>query len=297
LPWQHMDARVDVSFLRSQWQAAHQSESDAAECVQDCRNGACHGCGVCDFDSIAPSVHKTYEPHDTDEPNRGSADADHYIWLCLTYTKMGDARFFGHLELSHIFSRAVRRAKIQVHYSNGYHPMPKLSFDDPLPLGIESRAENLRIQVATRHGCMEVVEALNRRLPDGVRIIDCRRRSEAKKMNIDAVQRFSIQLAENQFDTDVLSRFNESDTWPYVRTNHKGREHHIDLRRCIDRIGFEENHTLVYDISPASPFTIRPADVLKGIFQLPVDLLLGAQVVKLDPFNDKRAVDIPAPKL
>jgi radical SAM family uncharacterized protein/radical SAM-linked protein len=294
LPWQHMDARVDAAFLRSQWQAAHQSESDA-ERVKDCRSGTCHGCGVCDFDSIAPSVHKTYQPHDADQPDPGSEDADHYIWLALTYTKMGDARFFGHLELSHIFSRAIRRAKIQVQYSKGFHPMPKLSFDDPLPLGIESRAENLRIQVATRHGCKAVVEALNRRLPDGVRIIDCRPRSEAKKLNIAAVQRFSIRLAEHRFDADLLNRFNDSETWPYVRTNHKGREHHIDLKRSIDRIGFEGNHTLVYDISPASAFTIRPADVLKGIFQLPVDLLLGAKVVKLDP--EKRAVDIPSPKL
>ncbi len=296
LPWQHMDARVDLSFLKSQWQAAHRSESDA-EGVQDCRNGACHGCGVCDFDSIAPSVYKTYEPHGADVPDQGPADADHYIWLCLTYTKMGDARFFGHLELSHIFSRAVRRAKIQVQYSKGFHPMPKLSFDDPLPLGIESRAEKMCMLVATRHSCVEVVEALNRRLPEGVRIIDCRLRSEAKKLNIGAVQRFSIRLAENRFDADLLIRFNDSETWPYVRTNHKGREHHIDLKRSIERIGFEGNHTLVYDISPASPFTIRPADVLKGIFQLPVDLLLGAKVVKLDPLNDKRAVDIPSPKL
>jgi len=132
-------------------------------------------------------------------------------------------------------------------------------------------------------------------LPDGVRIIDCRSRSEAKKLNIGAVQRFSIRLAEHRFDADLLNRFNDSETWPYVRTNHKGREHHIDLKRSIDRIGFEGNHTLVYDISPASAFTIRPADVLKGIFQLPVDLLLGARVVKLDP--EKRAVDIPSPKL
>ena len=300
LPWQHMDARVDVSFLKSQWQAAHQSESDSeSECVQDCRNGACHGCGVCDFDSIAPCVHKTYEPHDADEPDQGTADADadHYVWLSLTFTKMGDARFFGHLELSHIFSRAVRRAKIQVQYSKGFHPMPKLSFDDPLPLGIESRAEQMCMRVATHHDCLAVVEALNRRLPDGVRIIDCRLRSEAKKLAILVGQRFSIRLAENRFDIDVLSRFNESETWPYVRTNHKGREHHIDLKRSIDRIGFEGNHTLVYDISPGSPFTIRPADVLKGIFQLPVDLLLGAKVVKLDATKDKWAVDNPSTKL
>jgi radical SAM family uncharacterized protein/radical SAM-linked protein len=292
LPWQHLDARVDVSFLKEQWQAAIDLES-----VSDCRHGECHACGVCDFDTVAPSVFKTFAQNGTDLAKHRTTDADHYIWLSLTYTKIGEARFFGHLELSHIFSRAIRRAHIQVKFSKGFHPMPKLSFDDPLPLGIESNGEQMRMLVASQYGCTEVVEGLNRQLPKGVRIIDCRLRSEAKKLNMDLNQLFAIELAGNEFDPCVLSSFKDSETWPYVRTNRKGREHHIDLKRCIDRIGIEGSHTLVYDISSASPFTIRPADILKGIFDLPVDLLQGAKVVKLDPLKDKRVVDILSPSI
>ena len=116
-------------------------------------------------------------------------------------------------------------------------------------------------------------------------------------MNADAVQRFSIRLAKEQFDPGILNEFNNSDTWSYVRINRKGSEHRIDLRRTLDRIGLEGGDTLVYDLSSTSVFTIRPADILKGIFKLPVDLLQDAKVVKHDPLGDKRAVDITSPKL
>ncbi len=293
LPWQHLDAKTDVAFLKEQWEAAHQLET-----VNDCRQGDCHGCGVCDFDQLAPCVFDTFTPKETGS-NAGSngMDEDHYIWLALTYTKLRTARFFGHLELSHIFSRAIRRAHIKVQFSKGYHPMPKLSFDDPLPLGIESQAEQMRMLVSSRHGCIDVKDALNQQLPDGVHVIDCRPRSEAKKINLGSRQRFSIRLAEGQFRSRVLDEFDRSETWPYVRTNRKGSEHHIDLKASLDRIGLVSKDTLIYDIAPESRFTIRPADILKGIFNLPVDLLQGAKVVKLDPLGDKRAVDIPSPKL
>ncbi|MEJ2155314.1 MAG: TIGR03960 family B12-binding radical SAM protein [Desulfobacteraceae bacterium] len=292
LPWQHMDARVDVSFLKAQWQAARDSES-----VKDCRYGECHGCGVCDFDTVAPCIFETDAAQTPGTVDDERADADHYIWLSLTYTKLGDARFFGHLELSHIFSRAIRRAHIQVQFSKGFHPMPKLSFDDPLPLGIESQAEEMRMLVASRHGCTEVAEALNLQLPDGVRIIDCRLRSQVKKLKSGIGQRFSIQLTGQRFDPGALSQFNSSETWHYVRTNRKGSEHRIDLKRCLDQIMLDASGTLVYDISSVSPFTIRPADVLKGLFKLPVDLLQEAKVMKLDLMKDKRAVDIYLPRL
>ncbi len=284
LPWQHLDAKIDPDFLKEQWEAAHQLES-----VDDCRHGDCHGCGVCDFDSLAPCVFDAFTPNNEDSTlDWDRTDEDHYIWLALTYTKLGDARFFGHLELSHIFSRAIRRAHIRVQFSKGFHPMPKLSFDDPLPLGIESQAEQMRMLVSTRHGCVDVKDAMNQQLPAGVRIIDCRSRSEAKKMNFGTNQRFSIRLVETKFDPGILETFELSDTWPYVRTNRKGSEHRIDLKQSLDRMILEGGNTLVYDIASDSQFTIRPADILKGVFNLPVDLLQGAKVVKLDPLRDQQ---------
>jgi radical SAM family uncharacterized protein/radical SAM-linked protein len=290
LPWNHMDVKVNADFFKDQWQAALDVEN-----LDDCRYGDCHHCGVCDFETVEPKVYETFSAVNTLTEKVGDADPGTFVWFSLKYTKLGDARFFGHLELSHIFSRAIRRAQIQVEYSKGFHPMPKISFDDPLPLGIESEAEYMRILVSSRHQCPEILNKMNDHLPDGIQILNCQLRSEAKKERAHQVQRFSIQLNKQDLDLKFLEAFKNSAKWPYDRTNHKGRYHHIDLKSSVQNIILRGKNTLIYEIAPQSQHTIRPTDIMVGIFKKPVDALQGAKVVKLDPLSNKSAVDNGTP--
>jgi radical SAM family uncharacterized protein/radical SAM-linked protein len=282
LPWRHMDARVDTAFFREQWHASFQGDIK-----DDCRYGVCHACGVCDFDEIQPKI---YECCTLSQPLQNSAE-DHYKWFSLKYTKLGEARFFGHLELSHIFSRAIRRAGIKVQYSKGFHPMPKLSFDDPLPVGIESQAEDMHVSVSVRHGCQDILRQLNHQLPSGVRITKCQLRSTAKKEKACLIQRFYIKLTNAEFDQDILNQFNRCQKWPYVKINRKGRERTFNLKEAILKIEPKGEKTIVYEIAPNNPDTIRPSDVVIGIFKMSADLLKSAKVMKFEPKDWKCTVD------
>lgn len=57
------------------------------------------------------------------------------------FQKNGPLKYVSHLDMIDIMMRALRRAGIEVKYSGGYNPRPRISFGPPLPLGIESRAE------------------------------------------------------------------------------------------------------------------------------------------------------------
>ncbi len=57
------------------------------------------------------------------------------------FSKTGSYKYFSHLDIISIISRAIRRAKISVKYSEGFNPKPKMSLGPPTPLGIESHAE------------------------------------------------------------------------------------------------------------------------------------------------------------
>ncbi|MGD9223944.1 MAG: TIGR03960 family B12-binding radical SAM protein [Desulfobacteraceae bacterium] len=291
LPWSHMDVKVSPDFFKDQWQAAHNMQS-----LDDCRYGNCHRCGVCDFKSVEPKVFDTFSTEETPAEKVGETQSGTFVWYCLKYTKLGEARFFGHLELSHIFSRAIRRAQIDVEYSKGFHPMPKISFDDPLPLGIESEAEYMRILVSSWHQCNEIIKHLNDHLPDGIRILNCQLRSEAKKERAYQVQCFSIELVKQDFDHNLVDEFKNSATWPYERTNHKGRIHHIDLKKAVKKMITRGKRTVIYEIAPQCEHTIRPADIMAGIFKMPIDVLQGAKVVKRDSSSSKRAVDNDFPE-
>jgi len=57
------------------------------------------------------------------------------------FLKTGSYKYFSHLDIISIISRAIRRANIRVKYSEGFNPKPKMSFGPPTSLGIESHAE------------------------------------------------------------------------------------------------------------------------------------------------------------
>src|SRR5206468_1672884 len=59
----------------------------------------------------------------------------------LRYRKLGPARFIGAREIGNVFLRAARRARLPLAFSQGHHPMPRLSFSPAIPLGFSSDDE------------------------------------------------------------------------------------------------------------------------------------------------------------
>jgi radical SAM-linked protein len=277
LPWMHMDTGASDDFMKTQWQKAHQGER-----VQDCRYGECHGCGVCDFKIVQPRVFRECpQIGPTIEVDESKQAQEEAVWLTLSYSKTGAARFFGHLELSNIFARAVRRAKIGVQYSKGFHPMPRLSFDDPLPLGMASEEEYLRIKVSGRSGCSQVVQGINEFLPRGVRITGCRLKSEAKNSGPAFIHRFRIDLGSDGVDPVRIKRFKESDQWLHRRIRHKGSEQTLDLRAAVKNIEVRKDGELYMEIDARTRPVGRPADFLIGVLGITPEALQDIVVKKL----------------
>lgn len=166
LPWDHIDMRIEKNYLISEWE-----KSITGELTPDCRWGECQACGVCDFESIEPKVFT--EPGKSITASIAKATVEpFYLTYRVFYSKLGPARFFGHLEQVNIFLRAIRRAGIPLKYSEGFHPMPKVSFDDPLPLGMASLSESFCITVPDKFSPKEVKELINLELPEGLMVFD-----------------------------------------------------------------------------------------------------------------------------
>ena len=56
----------------------------------------------------------------------------------LEFEKKGNLKYIGHLDLQRVFNQIIRRAKIPVSFTEGFHPHIKLSFALPLPVGMTS---------------------------------------------------------------------------------------------------------------------------------------------------------------
>lgn len=64
----------------------------------------------------------------------------------MRFTKTGSLKFIGHLDCMRFFQKAIRRAKLDVSYSNGFNPHQIMSFASPLSVGLTSDGEYIDIE-------------------------------------------------------------------------------------------------------------------------------------------------------
>ena len=163
LPWDHLDCGVSRQFLLNEREKALQEAAS-----EDCRHGRCSGCGVCDFKSI-----KTMLASDTTIPDRPTQEKPiESARIRLRFAKTGSMRYLSHLELLTLFTRAVSRAEVPILFSQGFHPHPRFSFATATSVGVESTAEYMDMFVAAGLPAEEVLQRLNRALPEGLAILE-----------------------------------------------------------------------------------------------------------------------------
>ena len=84
------------------------------------------------------------------------------------YKKEDDMIFISHLDLQRLLQRAFRRAEINLSYSQGFNPHPKMSYGNALALGVESQGEYVDIEIEDDITVEEFLRRINEELPKGV---------------------------------------------------------------------------------------------------------------------------------
>jgi radical SAM-linked protein len=70
------------------------------------------------------------------------------IGFVIKFKVAGKLRFLSHAEMLSVFQRACVRAGINVKYSEGFNPRPKMSLPLPRPVGVESDDELLYFRLS-----------------------------------------------------------------------------------------------------------------------------------------------------
>ena len=85
----------------------------------------------------------------------------------LKFSKQGNLRFIGHLDVMRYFQKLNRRAGLDVKYSNGFSPHQEMSFATPLGLGLTSDGEYVDIEFNSAPHKEELIARMNEvSLPD-----------------------------------------------------------------------------------------------------------------------------------
>ncbi len=276
LPWDHIDIRVSKAFLQEEWNKAL-----SANLTEDCRNGDCHGCGVCDFEAIEPRLSGNRIQNSGFRILNSETSSHSFKKLRVMYSKQGNAKYFGHLEMMKIFLRAIRRVGIQVKFSEGFHPMPKVSFEDPLPIGMESLNETMFLTVPENIHPQKIVEGLNRQLPEGLAVHDCQPALTKTDISLPKSVEYQITLKnEAVFDEKRLKAFTDSSDFIITRVNYKGNVKDTDLKEMVLKTDISDADKLKLTLKSEPGKSIRPAEVIKEIFKLSDEEIKLSDIVK-----------------
>ncbi len=198
LPWDTVDLGVNKKYIEYEYRKSQKNELTEG-CKPDCR----YKCGVCN-DTVTPRNNSS-EKLD----KKSGVQIHHYpeilqpIKYIFKFIKVGKAVFLSHINIMNIFQKSLQRSSIDLEYSHGFNPKPKLEFAHPLSLGISSVAEigSFIVLNAVEQNTKKCMEVLNGFLPEGIRVIDCKKlppyvkgNKKRSLMSLYAGSRYKLRL-------------------------------------------------------------------------------------------------------
>jgi radical SAM-linked protein len=175
-------------------------------------------------------------------------------------------RFTGNLDLHRAIERALRRARLPLAYTLGFHPHPRITLASALALGCTSEAELVDFWLEEDSPPEEVLERSSQASPPGIRFAAVTRVPLAAP-SLPAVLRsceYQIELAEEDVPHELDARVDSllgSEAIPRKR-----REKNYDLRPLIEGLRLTPRTTrgpsLWMRLASREGATGRPEEVL-----------------------------------
>ncbi|NOY70420.1 MAG: TIGR03960 family B12-binding radical SAM protein [Deltaproteobacteria bacterium] len=274
LPWDHIDTRASKAYLVKEYE-----RSLCGEQTEDCREGECGGCGACDFKTIMP---RPANPDLRPAPVR-IAEKKQVAWqrVEVTFSRRELARFFGHIEQMNVILRALRRAGVILKFSSGFHPKPKITFEDALPIGVESLCERFYITVAAPVEPARLASGINAELPEGLKISGCRIVSIKEKSHPPDLVTYRVDSIRPVFGEGPVEKFTNTPVFEVKKKTKKGGERVMDLKKRIRHMQRLNDSCLILQIDNSAQGSIRPDMVIRSIFGLSETELNSLRVIKL----------------
>lgn len=197
----------------------------------------------------------------------------------IKFRKWGVMKFIGHLDMMRFFQKAVRRAGIDICYSQGYSPHQIMSFAAPLGVGITSDGEYFDIEVNTTQSSKISMDALNSAMVDGVMVTSYVKLKNNAKTAMAAVAAADYCLSykegyESPYSViewkEIISREFTSQPVFTILKKTKKSERHMDLKPLVYGFQVEEQNekpVFLLQVSTGSTDNVKPELVLSSIYE------------------------------
>jgi radical SAM family uncharacterized protein/radical SAM-linked protein len=273
LPWEFIDTGITKEFLKSEYQKALQGKTTA-----DCRE-VCHGCGLeCTNNGKRLEARDIITRSRQLKTNLSPSPITHYpspIRFRVKFSKTGLLRYLSHHELMTTISRAVRRAKIPVIYSAGFHPHPKISFGPALPAGVEGLNEYFDIEISGPMNPMDFLERLNAQLPHGLKVLDAITIPRTEKSLNDFISRYEYEVVIDNVANKAINSFMKLRRCLVQRDKKT-----VDIRPMVEKVEIKAK-ILHLTLTDRGRIKVRLYEILKEMLQKSIEEIQAIPIKRI----------------
>ncbi|OUQ21812.1 Fe-S oxidoreductase [Lachnoclostridium sp. An14] len=191
----------------------------------------------------------------------------------IKFAKHGTMKFIGHLDVMRYFQKAMRRADVNIRYSEGFSPHQIMSFAAPLGVGLTSNGEYMDIEVHSTGSSAEMVRRLNEVMVEGFEVLSYRRLPDGagNAMSLVDCADYTVRFRNGYEPEDLegffagLEAFYGRESIPIVKKTKKG-ERQLDLKPLIYQLQVlreDERPAVAMRVSTGSTDNIKPELVLE----------------------------------
>lgn len=210
--------------------------------------------------------------------------------VLIKFSVRGSLRFLSHAETLRVLQRACVRAGVEIRYTEGFNPHPKLSLGLPRTVGVESEDDLLQLKVHTKRqpenqsaastlplDCDQLKKKLSEQLPQGCQLLTVSlSKNKAPLQPTSATYILPVRRKHiNKKLKAAIKRLLESESLSLQRWTDEKRTKSkiVDVRGFLKSIRVSEGAVIV-ECRVSSAGSIRVNEILK-LLELDVEKLAG----------------------
>lgn len=213
----------------------------------------------------------------------------------MKFKKQGSLKFVGHLDILRYFQKVMRRADVDICYSEGFSPHQIMSFAAPLGVGLISNGEYVDIEVSTTKDSKTMIQQINLANAEGFEVVSYRKLEDSAKnaMSMVGAADYKVWFKEEDApeDPDVFFKsfeeFAKRDSIEIIKKTKRG-EKAMDLKSYLYDISVD-NGVIFMKLASGSTANIKPELVLSTFYEAKGEAfpLFAFQVEREDVYADE----------
>lgn len=181
--------------------------------------------------------------------------------LRIRFSKTGDLRWISHRDLARVWERLLRRSNLQLAFTEGFHPKPRISFPSALALGVEALDEIVELEVVGAMPIEEIETKIRQELPTGMVLLSLQSPQYILgKAKVES-STYRIAIPDEQIDA-LINRISEVLEQPTIELQRdKIKTITCDVTHEHFSIGLEDGFLMIR-LPTIDGASIRPSELL-----------------------------------